>query len=205
MRRGLLTCLLKLSCAHAVLAGLAGCASAPLTASGSLASYDGLAPAEGVVTKSRLRVDKADILAARRVAIVPTSYSSAAARAELTVRQRHVIANAVDRSGCIGLSDRFEVVPPGQTADLAVHGTITDVTVTNAAVAARGKAEIRGVRCLWTHWRTGVPGRKGIGVAAGVGRRCRDGNPVTGNSSRPEIVALMSGRAINAAIFRLLA
>lgn len=139
MRRGLLNRLLKLSCAHAVLVGLAGCASAPLTTSGSLASYDGLAPAEGVVTKSRLRVDKADVLAAKRVAIVPTSYSGAAARAELTDQQRHVIANAVDRSVCIGLSDRFEVVPPGQTADLAVHVTITDLTVTDAGVAGASK------------------------------------------------------------------
>src|SRR5260370_5468461 len=137
--RCLLNGLLKLSGACAVLADLAGCASAPLTTSGSLASYDGLAPAEGVVTKSRLKVDKADILAARRVAIVPTSYSSAAARAELTDQQRHVIANAVDRSVCIGLSDRFEVVPPWPTADLAVHVTITDVAVTNAAVAGASK------------------------------------------------------------------
>jgi hypothetical protein len=137
--RCLLNGLLKLSGACAMLAGLAGCASAPLTTSGSLASYDGLAPAEGVVTKSRLKVDKADILAAKRVAIVPTSYSSAAAMAELTDQQRHVIANALDRSVCIGLSDRFEVVPPGQSADLAVHVTITDVTVTNAAVAGASR------------------------------------------------------------------
>jgi hypothetical protein len=32
--------------------------------------------------------------------------------AELTDKQRHVIANAVDRSVCIDLSDRFDVVPP---------------------------------------------------------------------------------------------
>jgi len=37
------------------------------------------------------------------------------------------------------LSDRFEVVPPGQTADLTVRVTITDVTVTNAAVAGASK------------------------------------------------------------------
>jgi hypothetical protein len=139
MRRYLLNFLLKFSCAHAVFAGLAGCASAPLTTSGSLMSYDGLAPAEGVVTQSRLRVDKAEILAAKTVAIVPTSYSSAASRAELSDKQRHVIANAVDRSVCIGLSDRFEIVPPGQGADLAVHVTITDVTVTDAGVSGASK------------------------------------------------------------------
>ncbi len=139
MRRCYLNFMLKLSCVHAFVAVLAGCASAPLATSGSLMSYDALTPAEGVVTKSKLRVDKADILAAKRVAIVPTSFSSAAARAELTEQQRHVISNAVDRSVCIGLSDRFEIVPPGQGADLAVHVTVTDVTVTDAAVAGTSK------------------------------------------------------------------
>jgi hypothetical protein len=139
MRRCLFDFLLKLGCAPAVLAGLAGCASAPLTTSGSLASYDGLAPADGVVTHSKLRVDKAGILAARSVAILPTSFSSTTSTADLTDQQRHVIANAVDRSVCIGLSDRLEVVPSGQAADLAVHVTITDVTVTNATAAGVSK------------------------------------------------------------------
>lgn len=102
-------------------------------------SYDSLAPAEGVVTHSKLRVDKTDVLAARSVAIIPTSFSSEAAMAELTDKQRHVIANEVDRSVCIGLSDRFDVVPSGQAADLTVHVTVTHVTVTNPAVAGASK------------------------------------------------------------------
>src|ERR1700712_535838 len=121
MRRCHLDFMLKLSCVHAFVAVLAGCATAPLTTSGSLMSYDGLTPAEGVVTQSKLRVDKADILAAKRVAIVTTSFFSAAAGAELTEQQRHVISKAVDRAVCVGLSDRFEIVPLGQGADLAVH------------------------------------------------------------------------------------
>lgn len=137
MRRCHFNFMLKLFCVNAFVAILAGCASAPLTTSGSLMSYDGLAPAEGIVTRSKLRIDKADILAAKRVAIVPTSF--AAARAELTDQQRRVISNAVDRSVCIGLSDRFEIVPPGQGADLVVHVTVTDVTVTDAAVAGTSK------------------------------------------------------------------
>ena len=136
---GLLKLSLNFLCAHAAVVGLAGCASAPLTTSGSLASYDSLTPADGVVTHSKLRVDKADVLAARSVTIVPTSFSGAALRAELTDKQRHVIANAVDRSVCIGLSDRFNVVPSGQAADLAVHVTVTDVTVTDPAVAGVSK------------------------------------------------------------------
>jgi hypothetical protein len=120
--------------------GLSGCATAPLETSGSLASYDGLAPASGVVTQSKLKVDKEGVLAATSVAIVPTSFSGAAARVDLTDKQRKVIANAVDRSVCIGLSDRFTVAAPGQGADLTVHATITHVTVTDATIAGVSKA-----------------------------------------------------------------
>jgi len=131
--------LLKFACAHAIVASLAGCASAPLETSGSLKSYDSLAPANGIVTQSKLRVDQADVLAAKSVAIIPTSFSSEAALAELTDKQRHVIANAIDRSVCVGLSDRFDVVASSQAADLTVHVTVTHVTVTNPAVAVASK------------------------------------------------------------------
>jgi hypothetical protein len=139
MRTGYLNSLLKFASAHALVVSLAGCASASLQTSGSLVSYDSLAPADGVVTHSKLRVDKTDVLAARSIAIIPTSFSSEAAMAELTDKQRHVIANEVDRSVCIGLSDRFDVVPSGQAADLTVHVTVTHVTVTNPAVAGASK------------------------------------------------------------------
>jgi hypothetical protein len=86
-----------------------------------------------------MRVDKAGVLAARSVSIIPTSFSHAASRAALTDKQRRVIANAVDRSLCIGLSDRFNVVPSGQPADLTVHITVTRVTVTDPNVAGAAK------------------------------------------------------------------
>jgi hypothetical protein len=132
--------LLKFLFANLAVVGLAGCATAPLDTSGSLSSYDGLAPAAGVLTQSKLRVDKPDILAAKSVTIVPTSFSGAASRADLTDKQRRVIANAVDRSVCIDLSDRFDVVPVGQPADLTVHVTVTHVTVTDPAIAGVSKA-----------------------------------------------------------------
>jgi hypothetical protein len=141
MRTGRPNSLLKFVCAFAVVASLAACASAPLATSGSLLSYDSLVPSDGIVTQSKLRVDKADVLAAKSVVIIPTSFSGEAALAELTDKQRHVIANEVDRSICIGLSDRFEVVASasGQAADLTVHVTVTNVTVTNPAVAGASK------------------------------------------------------------------
>lgn len=118
---------------------LSGCATAPLTTSGSLASYDSLAPSNGALTQSRLHVDRAEVLAARTVTISPTSFSSAAAQVELSDKQRQIVANAVDRSICVGLSDRFEVVPTGQSADLKVHATITHVTLTDPAMAGASK------------------------------------------------------------------
>jgi hypothetical protein len=139
MRASPFNLLLKLSFAHAVVTGLAGCATAPLETSGSLSSYSSLEPAAGITTQSKFRVDKADVLAANSVSIVPTSFSNAASRTELTDKQRRVIANAVDRSVCIGLSDRFYVVPPGQAADLTVHVTVTHVDVTNSTAAGASK------------------------------------------------------------------
>ena len=47
----------------------AGCATAPLERSGSLASYDNLTPSDGVLTKSQVRIDKADVLAAKTARI----------------------------------------------------------------------------------------------------------------------------------------
>jgi hypothetical protein len=130
---------LKLICLPALAASLAGCATAQLETSGSLSSYSDMMPADGVTTKSKLRIDKAGVLAAQSVSIIPTSFSRAAAQAALTDKQRHVISNAVDRSVCIGLSDRFVVVPSGQPADLTVHVTVTHVTVTDAGVAGAAK------------------------------------------------------------------
>lgn len=129
----------KLIWLFALGAPVTGCATAPLTTSGTLASYNDLTPAEGVTTKSKLRIDKASVLAARTIRIVPTAFSPAAAEAALTEKQRRVIANAVDRSVCIGLSDRFDVVPASEPADLTVRATVTHVTVTDAGVAGAAK------------------------------------------------------------------
>jgi hypothetical protein len=139
MRANTINLVLKLLCLPALGGSVTGCATAQLETSGSLSSYSDLAPADGVTTKSKMRVDKASVLAARSVSIVPTSFSHAAAQAALTDKQRRVIANAVDRSVCIGLSDRFNVVPSGQPADLTVHVTVTHVTVTDATVAGAAK------------------------------------------------------------------
>src|SRR5262249_61100283 len=61
------------------------------------------------------------------------------AEAKLSETQLRLIANAVDRSLCTGLSDRFQIVPPSQAADLTVHAFITRIIPTDETAAAASK------------------------------------------------------------------
>jgi hypothetical protein len=121
-----------------LLHSVAGCATVPLQQTGSLSSYERLQPADSKFggRKSRVHVDKEAVLAAKTVFIVPTSYSTDAALAKLSDRDRRLVANAVDRSVCIALSDRFHIVASPQTADLAVHVTIASIVPTDEVAAA---------------------------------------------------------------------
>jgi hypothetical protein len=117
---------------------VSACATVPLQQTGSLSSYEGLQPADSKFNgrKSRVHVDKDAVLAAKTVFIVPTSYSADAALAKLSARDRRLVANAVDRSVCIALSDRFHIVSSPHTADLAVHVTIASIVPTDEVAAA---------------------------------------------------------------------
>ena len=117
------------------------CASVPLQETGSLSSYERLQPADSKFNgrKSRVHVDKDAALAAKTVRIIPTSFSGAATSAKLSARDRRLVANAVDRSVCIGLSDRFHIILPPQTADLTVHVTIANIVPTDEVAAATTK------------------------------------------------------------------
>jgi hypothetical protein len=117
-----------------------GCASAPLDRAGTLQSYDNLTESNGLLTRSRLRIDEPAVLKARTVQLVPTEFSAGTSRVPLTVEQRRLVANAVDRSLCAGLSERFVVVGPSQPADLTIRAVVTHVTPTDplAAGASRG-------------------------------------------------------------------
>ncbi len=120
---------------------ISACATVPLQQTGSLSSYERLQPADSKFNgrKSLVHVDKDAVLAARTVLIVPTSYAAAAASSKLSDRDRRLVANAVDRSVCIALSDRFDVVLPPQQADLAVHVTIANIVPTDETAAATTK------------------------------------------------------------------
>lgn len=123
-----------------LLAGvLAGCAAASLDHAGSLSSYAGLTRSDGLLTQSSLSVDEAGVLAARTVRILPTSVTEKARGAPVSAEQRRLIANAIDRSLCVGLSERFTVVV-SKHADLIVQAFVSDIVPTNEYAAAASKA-----------------------------------------------------------------
>ncbi len=121
----------------------AGCATAPLERSGSLASYDNLAPSDGLLTKSQVRVSKGDVLGAKTVRIVPTAFAGAAIKEPFSDKQRGLITNTVNRSLCFALSERFQIVAPTEAADLSVRAVITHVTPTDPVAA--GASKVAGV------------------------------------------------------------
>jgi hypothetical protein len=117
-----------------------GCATVPLERAGSLSSYQQLAPSDGFLTRAQVSASKDEILAAKTIRVIPTSFAAAAAEAKLTEAQLRLIANAVDRSLCTGLSDRFAIVASAQPADLTVRAFITRVIPTDEIAAAASKA-----------------------------------------------------------------
>jgi Protein of unknown function (DUF3313) len=138
-----------------VLLGLpaAGCATAPLNQAGSLRSYADLKPSDGMLTRSLLHVSKNDVLAAKTVRIVPTEFPVPPAGTPLTPEQRTLVANAVDRTLCSGLSERFEVVEVSQPADLTVHAVVTHVVPTDPVAVSLTK----GASVVKTVLLPGVP------------------------------------------------
>ncbi|MCF1485128.1 DUF3313 domain-containing protein [Agrobacterium vitis] len=112
-----------------------GCASAPLEQAGSLASYDGLSSANSKLTKAKFKTEGADLLLVKKVYIEPTVVSAAAISTTKSSSDRALVANAIDRALCVGVSDRFEVVEKRENADFYVHATITHIVPTNAPMA----------------------------------------------------------------------
>lgn len=123
---------------------LAGCAPAPLVPGIGLSSYDSMTPSDGVLTKSRINVHRDEVLAAKTVRIVPTDFPATVAT-KLTPQQRQLIANAVDRGLCVSLSDRLQIVAPGEPADLTVRASVTQATETDEVAAGISAATSIGM------------------------------------------------------------
>ncbi|MGQ2903557.1 MAG: DUF3313 domain-containing protein [Neoaquamicrobium sediminum] len=118
----------------ALFSWLSACTSVPLTEGTSLSSYAGMSSSGGTLTKAKLRVDAAPVLAARTVHIVPTS--TRIGSRGFDPNDLALVTNAIDRALCSNLSDRFQVLAPSQPADLVIHATVTDMVPTNRTAAA---------------------------------------------------------------------
>lgn len=118
---------------------LGGCATAPLERAGSLSSYDRLAEANGLVTRSQIRVNKKDVLAAKTIRIAATVFP-ARPDVALSEKERRLVANAISRELCLRLSERFRIVAADDDADLTVQATVTHATPTNPTASGASKA-----------------------------------------------------------------
>jgi hypothetical protein len=114
---------------------VSGCTSVPLKEGGTLTSYNQLSPAKGNFTKSRTFVDAQGLATVKTVAIVPATFSFNAASRIKAVQDRSLVTNALDRAACVVLSDKYQLVPPGQPADLTVRTVVTDIVPTNKTMS----------------------------------------------------------------------
>lgn len=114
---------------------MSGCTSVPLKEGGTLTSYAQLSPAKGKFTKSRIFVDAKGLAAVKTVAIVPTTFSFAAAARVTSEKDRTLVSNALDRAVCVALSDKYRIAALGQPADMTVRTVITDLVPTDMTMA----------------------------------------------------------------------
>lgn len=130
---------------------MTACQQVPLDRAHTVQSYSALQPSDGLFTKSLVYVDKPALNGARRIFIVPTTFSKQPSSVVLASNDRKLITNAIDRSLCANLSEKFEIVGSRQTADLTVRATVSHLDPTDeiAAGASRGLAVVPMV--------TGVP------------------------------------------------
>lgn len=118
---------------------LGGCASEPLERAGSLRSYDRMSEANGLVTRSQIRVNKKDLLAAKTIRIASTVFP-ARPDVALTDKERSLVANAISRELCLRLSERFRIVAAEEDADLTVQATVTHATPTGLTASGASRA-----------------------------------------------------------------
>lgn len=114
---------------------LAGCASVPLRQGGTLSSYDHLGKESGMLSKSRVYVDKDAVLAAKTARIEPAMFTPEAAAKIPANGDRELVTRALDRALCVALSDKYQIVAPDQPADLTIRNVVVDILPTNKTAA----------------------------------------------------------------------
>ena len=116
-------------------AWLAGCASSSITQTGGLSSYEDMKDVKTTRTKARIFAQADALAAAKSVRIAAVTYGPGAAD-KVSADQRALIANLVERTLCVRLSNRFDIVAGDQPADLTIRTVITRLTPTNREAAA---------------------------------------------------------------------
>lgn len=109
--------------------------SVPLKEGGTLTSYHQLNPVKGKFTKSRTFVDSKGLATVKTVSIVPTTFTVEAASRIKAPQDPALVTNALYRAVCVSLSDKYNIVPLGQPADLTVRTVVTDIVATNKTMA----------------------------------------------------------------------
>lgn len=123
---------------------IAGCTSVPLQPGDSLASYDGMTKVDGRIRKAEYKAVPQDLNQTKTVYIEPTMVSAYAEQSVQKPSDSALVANAINRALCVGVSDRFEVVDSMKDADLIVHATVTRIVPTNATMAGVSTATSLG-------------------------------------------------------------
>jgi hypothetical protein len=82
-----------------------------------------------------LWIDRASVVSAQTIRIIPTTVSDATIQAIKRPEDRALVANTINRALCVSLSDRFKVVSSVEAADLTVHASIVDIMPTNSTAA----------------------------------------------------------------------
>jgi hypothetical protein len=116
---------------------VASCAVVPLDQANSLTSYEGLTSVKSQfkARKAKYKAVPEDLKSIKTVYIQPTMVSAAAAAGARKSSDRALVANAISRALCVGVSDRFQVVDRPEDADMLVHATVTGIVPTNPTAA----------------------------------------------------------------------
>ena len=88
---------MRIGAVVSLLAGLAACQSAQVMETGSLSSYKDFVASDGMVTKTKYRVDAASTKNVKTVHVMPTTFAANADLDKLGDPQKKLVATAIDR------------------------------------------------------------------------------------------------------------
>lgn len=114
---------------------MGGCASVPPREAGTLTTYKKLGEEKGKLSKTRTYVDGLGLVAAKTAKIVPTTLAANLSGLVKNPADQALVTNALDRELCVALSDKYQMVPPTQPADLSVRAVVTDIVLTDKTMA----------------------------------------------------------------------